>query len=1118
MHAMKNKILVLSVFIVALCLTMTCFKDQIANPQSGALVLNVSFPPESGLSPEVETPEGRQSISGRKAFAKDDALFDERREIGTAHTLLKPSITYLYVKAVIVFNSERESLYLQKNGDNQYVGKRDVPAGKIDSIIVKAYAQDSTLVAEKSIADIIITADKSEPINLILAFVKGVERSLEIEIPTRTTVPVSFDSPPPITARVLDAMEKGVGDRPVTFSIESGDAFFSTNEYETTRVTNKEGEATAFWKVGANPGKILFAVSATDRSDSVLYGSPASIEFEALPRGIADSLTSCSFTDWSGNICDTLNEPLCALVLDAAGDGAPFVPVAFSILNNKASFANGDTGITVQTNEEGKAYAKVTVGSDQGEIKFRVAAVDDSDANLQGSPLEFDVGISADRIADSLKYVSGDGQTIIQNDTLPEPIQIRAVDHSGDAVPDWRTLWRIDSGPVVFLNGLDSAVVHTNVEGRAAATIRATGEGSIEISVSADNKCGVLNGSPLRILATAHALPMDTLKILQGPGFSASACDTLPEPILIQRVNAMGRGVAGAAATMRILSGKAVFPNFETVETLATNADGMAKTNLQIELHHGQIPIQVQSLDFDGRHIIGSPDTFNVAGNAAGIVAILRILAGDGQSGYTNDTLFVPLMVQALDLLQNPLAERSILFRVASTNARFSTGDDQADVVTDQNGRAAVYLILGDSPGSVSVEASIVNACDSTLSVEFEEMILARPEPTILALEPPIAATNDTVEIHGQHFSFGVTAVRFGADLRPSPSFRTVGDTLIYAVAPNGVRSGSVEVQTTAGISYTSPPFYALALEGELELPQVSQLVDMRAENVGKKLYIADTAAVIFQMESMPSPDIRTIYVDSLNDIATFEIVPTGEQYDELLIYSNRAGGELALIRSDNSAILRQQGFGHEDVIHKIYSFYSGNSFLLFSGTQFIQYNRNNIEQDYQSVAQFSSFEPLRAVFTDNDMVYITLNGSDNVEYYKLMGNQQAIQYSGSVSDGFQLYDIVTDSDEEYAYFTCIKDGRINILDLSQHNAIYFQPNFAPRCLSIGQNDRFLLVGGNSGNTISIIDLWDNNRTVKQFDIGGRPDIIKYLDLPDGRFFYALDKTSSRISRFAIIN
>ncbi len=103
--------------------------------------------------------------------------------------------------------------------------------------------------------------------------------------------------------------------------------------------------------------------------------------------------------------------------------------------------------------------------------------------------------------------------------------------------------------------------------------------------------------------------------------------------------------------------------------------------------------------------------------SASSAPASLKYISGSEQSGLQLTTLAQPLVVQVLDYDGDPVAAHQVVFEVVSLNGTLAgNGLETQTVFTNANGMTSVYLVLGDSVGIDSVEASAVDASNQSLN------------------------------------------------------------------------------------------------------------------------------------------------------------------------------------------------------------------------------------------------------------------------------------------------------------------------------------------------------------------------------------------------------------------
>ena len=116
----------------------------------------------------------------------------------------------------------------------------------------------------------------------------------------------------------------------------------------------------------------------------------------------------------------------------------------------------------------------------------------------------------------------------------------------------------------------------------------------------------------------------------------------------------------------------------------------------------------------------------------------LRIVSGNNQTGLVSTTLPFPLVVEVLDLSDNPAPGVALGFQVLEGSAsidggRWVGGLNRIDVTTGTDGRASLTINLGSSAGDTSITGVIKNS--SANGVLFTVTATTTPPPTPTDLE-----------------------------------------------------------------------------------------------------------------------------------------------------------------------------------------------------------------------------------------------------------------------------------------------------------------------------------------------------------------------------------------------
>ena len=199
----------------------------------------------------------------------------------------------------------------------------------------------------------------------------------------------------------------------------------------------------------------------------------------------------------------------------------------------------------------------------------------------------------------------------------------------------------------------------------------------------------------------------------------------------------------------------------------------------------------------------------------------LRIVSGNNQTGLVSTTLPFPLVVEVLDLSDNPVSGVALAFETVGSTASIIGGESveggrsMLDVTTGTDGRASVTINLGSRAGNVSIEVIPGNRTDSSaIGVVFTVTATTTPPPPPPTKRP---TTLQKVSGDGQSSetgtwltdSFVVKVLDQNGDALPgvsvsfsvSPSSGTVSSTS-RTTNNNGIASTRLKFGSTAG-TYT---------------------------------------------------------------------------------------------------------------------------------------------------------------------------------------------------------------------------------------------------------------------------------------------------------------------------
>ncbi|HYK04347.1 MAG TPA: Ig-like domain-containing protein [Thermoanaerobaculia bacterium] len=171
--------------------------------------------------------------------------------------------------------------------------------------------------------------------------------------------------PAPVVVRAINSDGTPVANAPLTFSIIDNDGLLTAGDNTARAVsvsTDAQGQASARWTLGHRAG-------AGNNRLSVSGGATFAAPIEATAAGAmapASLIVVDSGNNQYGIASDTLPRPLVAIVVDAGNNRLANVPVTFNVTKGGGSF-DGQPSLTVQTDSDGRAIARPTLGPDEGE-------------------------------------------------------------------------------------------------------------------------------------------------------------------------------------------------------------------------------------------------------------------------------------------------------------------------------------------------------------------------------------------------------------------------------------------------------------------------------------------------------------------------------------------------------------------------------------------------------------------------------------------------------------------------------------------------------------------------------------------------------------------------------
>jgi hypothetical protein len=220
-----------------------------------------------------------------------------------------------------------------------------------------------------------------------------------------------------------------------------------------------------------------------------------------------------------------------------------------------------------------------------------------------------------------LEPFSGNGQAGLVGATLAEPLIVRLVDDSGNALAS--RVVRFDvlrSDGMLFTAAQTGRLIEVTTDGAGFASVmlmlgNRSGEGNNQVRASSVGA----SGEALFCATAQPALPNQILAVM-GDNQKGLAGSPLPEPFEVLVVDDSGNPVAGVPVTYSVLGGGGNFDG-DPDKTVGVGADGVARAVLTLGPEEG-ISINIVAVTFPDN--AGLPATFISTALVAGLPADTR--------------------------------------------------------------------------------------------------------------------------------------------------------------------------------------------------------------------------------------------------------------------------------------------------------------------------------------------------------------------------------------------------------------------------------------------------------------------------------------------------------------
>ena len=293
---------------------------------------------------------------------------------------------------------------------------------------------------------------------------------------------------------------------------------------------------------------------------SLVVGACGSDSLTLPSEGEAASIAVYAGGGQTARVGEQLGEPLAVQVTDTKDRPVIGATVAFALEDGSGSTA---APTSVITGDSGIARTAITLGTRVGVVTGQARIV------VDGEPTQVQTDFVATALpldANGIAMVAGDLQSAPVGTALPASLVVRVTDAFGNPVSGVPVNWTTDGG-----GSVSAASTLTDVNGQTSVqrTLGPTA-GPQTTSATAD-----LAGSPIIFNHTATAGNAARVLVFAGDGQEAAPGARLPEPLVVQVLDAQSNPIVGRAVTWVIGIGDG------SVDPATSNTDGEGKASTQ---------------------------------------------------------------------------------------------------------------------------------------------------------------------------------------------------------------------------------------------------------------------------------------------------------------------------------------------------------------------------------------------------------------------------------------------------------------------------------------------------------------------------------------------------------
>jgi hypothetical protein len=247
------------------------------------------------------------------------------------------------------------------------------------------------------------------------------------------------------------------------------------------------------------------------------------------------------------------------------------------------------------------------------------------------------------------------------------------------------------------------------------------------ISAVATDRAGNKNQSQVTVTLQDISTQQRILMV-SGNGQAGAVSTTLPQPLIVQVVNAAGQPMPNVpvAFTVNKSDGQLnAFPQDGRQITIQTDTNGQASANLKLgtRIGNGNNQVLVSAPGFVG-------EVMFCASATVGVPDQIHAISGESQKGIAGQALPEPFFVVVFDAGGNPVPGVPVTFKVEQGGGMVE-GSTIVTKPTDSDGRVAVVLVLAQEEG---INNNVVSASVDGLTTPPATLTASGVIPSAVAL------------------------------------------------------------------------------------------------------------------------------------------------------------------------------------------------------------------------------------------------------------------------------------------------------------------------------------------------------------------------------------------------